>query len=65
MERQQHLPVVEVGHALVDLVDRDELYIRRVISKDRDNRLRQAVIEREQPAPRRQLHQAAAALRLR
>ena len=65
VKRQQYLPVVEVRQTLVNLVDWDQLHIGREVCKYRDDRLGEAVIKREEPARRRQLHQAAAALRLR
>jgi hypothetical protein len=48
-ERQQHLPVVEVGHRVVDLVDPDELGVDLEPDQHVHDRLGEVVVQREQP----------------
>lgn len=48
-EREQELPVVELGHAWIDRTHRDEVRVGLEVLQDVDDRLREVLVEREEP----------------
>jgi hypothetical protein len=53
MEREQELPIVELGHPRIDGADGHELGIGLEVLQDLDDRLREVLVEREEPRHRR------------
>ena len=49
VQREQQLPVVEVRHPSVDLIDADQRGVRLEVRQNLNDRIREVVIEREQP----------------
>ena len=49
VQREEDLPVVEIGEARVDVGERNELGFRHELAERRDDRVREVLVEGEQP----------------